>query len=595
MRDLASSIDGTHLKAKPRKAVLLDTPDFIALLDVAFRSSISTKPMRVSAGIKCLSGQDTPRLCVVAPASFARDYTKRLEEQATFVPGISKWLSAFLSRSPECSSYGPGSENISNPTKLQSHLWMTAANGVRNHEHDRKLKPLQFSQAKGSSRVLDDANTDMTLQTQRTPSDRINHCHETSSYSYIEDDNLFDIGLDVTGQANVSSGDIPYVTLSSNNANASASGFYDAPSSDFDEPGIADVGLECDIINEAPASPVGTPDQNRSCTTSPSPANNVSMILCLEEPREQHTTSGKPVTIGGPSWLTQNVIRLHPLRQHDQQLYLVDQTDHCRKGCGLYHGPDVGWSESHANGEFRGKGESEPSYTTSKLARTNTSFVNLSEQELLLDSHDAEYDASETVILEDWPMTMPTELKGSSSSTSLADVIGNDHLLWHMWKRRASVAPRGEEDILDMRTMYETDPDMKLLGGGWDLDLSDISSGSNEDPMLQHDVASQPTPRQKHDQASVPTSEKRPYFPAMRSSSSSSYVGRSTSEPKPQRRGSIMKRFSWGGRQYTSDPPGLEMTTMNERTMEVKRRKTLNDYEMMDREIMDDDSSDMLF
>ena len=37
------------------------------------------------------------------------------------------------------------------------------------------------------------------------------------------------------------------------------------------------------------------------------------------------------------------------------------------------------------------------------------------------------------------------------------------------------------------------------------------------------------------------------------------------------------------------------MTNLNGRTMEVKRRKTLNDYEMREREALEDDSNEMLF
>lgn len=39
----------------------------------------------------------------------------------------------------------------------------------------------------------------------------------------------------------------------------------------------------------------------------------------------------------------------------------------------------------------------------------------------------------------------------------------------------------------------------------------------------------------------------------------------------------------------------LDVTKLNDRTMEVKRRKTLDDYEVMNNESLDDDSNDMLF
>jgi hypothetical protein len=161
-----------------------------------------------------------------------------------------------------------------------------------------------------------------------------------------------------------------------------------------------------------------------------------------------------------------------------------------------------------------------------------------------------------------------------------------------MWKQRASVAPRGEEDITDMKTLFATDPDMKLFSSRWDLDPSDISSSSNEDPMLQETTYNQ-SPRDKANSPMTPNSERRSYFGPARSSSASGYVGRSNADPK--RRSSLIKRFTWGGRQNTPQAPGLDGSKLDQRTVEVKRRKTMDDYEIMDREATNDDSSDMLF
>jgi len=44
-----------------------------------------------------------------------------------------------------------------------------------------------------------------------------------------------------------------------------------------------------------------------------------------------------------------------------------------------------------------------------------------------------------------------------------------------------------------------------------------------------------------------------------------------------------MKKFSWRGRYHAAETTGLDMTKMDGRTKEVKRRKTMDDYEMVNR------------
>jgi len=189
--------------------------------------------------------------------------------------------------------------------------------------------------------------------------------------------------------------------------------------------------------------------------------------------------------------------------------------------------------------------------------------------------------------------------------SSLTEVLGNDYLLWHMWKRRASVTPRGEEDIVEMRTMYETDPDMKLFDGrSWDLDPSDMNTASNADHTLEASLGQgsdrpitlsrerDPVPQHTSD-----SSDKRPsYLPLSHTTSSSSISSSSSSSlwssepPSPtaklHRPESRPKRFSWGGRQHADLGSNFDLNNPGSRRVEVKKRKTLDDYEMRERESM---------
>lgn len=49
-----------------------------------------------------------------------------------------------------------------------------------------------------------------------------------------------------------------------------------------------------------------------------------------------------------------------------------------------------------------------------------------------------------------------------SPRPSLCDLLGNDHLIWQMWRRRSSTTP-SEELMLQLHTMFASDPDMRLL------------------------------------------------------------------------------------------------------------------------------------
>lgn len=599
MHALATSLGEVRLKQKPRKMLLLEEEAFLALLDIGVRSSIASRPTKTPPGIKSLTEPELISLSDVCPSNFAREYAQRFDEQSRYIPAVSKWLASFSQRSM---LNGHGSTG----PHLEENLWRTVANGVRDPQCARRLQPLwSGSSRKGHdstkrARHKDIACLTATLEDRRISNNRVNPAQgEDLAYGDVDNEDLFDFDADFNQQAKYCTRYTHKITSGGVNGRQSPT-ISDLCNVD----GGSDGHEPVDIKN----SSFGTGDsavphhQYRSHAASPSQISDVSMLLLLNGPMEGRRIIEDSNVIGESSWLTQNVIRTHPLRQHERRDYLVEEVDHDHggKGLGPYGKDHAGWSEHKLDALSLGKEEWLPRpHTLSQAARAKSYPNNLCDTDLLQVYHDLRHNPSENILSEYCPVSMSGDLKQSPSNTSLADVLGNDHLLWHMWKRRASVAPWGEEDVLDMKMMYQTDPDMKLFGQGCDLDPSDISSSSNEDPMLYDAVVNHLAPREKHNTPMMTPSDRRSYFSTTRSSSSSasssSYIGRSNSDPKPQRRGSIMKRFSWGGRHHTSDMGELDMTNLNGRPMEVKRRKTLNDYEMRDREALEDDSNEMLF
>lgn len=472
---------------------------------------------------------------------------------------------------------------------------MTVANGIRDPEGARRLRPLWLSEKSNMSKVPETASItvlDSMLHEEGLFTESGPRLHiDRSDCEDVDDGALFGVTLNVNTQADYWARYVPTVTSQSINDFEHATVMR---ASNVDDNGqqpvdINRLSLEADNSAESPL-------QHPSHADRLVHRNDVSMIMTPDEPMERRCKAEQPAIIGGRSWLTQNVIRMHPLRQHEQETGLVDQPGECGKGHDIPLDIDAGWSRAAPSGLLlEEESDSAGLCTNCSPTRSDISLLDFGEPDLHQNHPGRSHNPNSEVFLEEWPAVMSSKLQESPSNTSLADVLGNDHLLWHMWKRRASVAPRGEEDMLEMKIMYETDPDMKVLSSGWDLSPGDISSSSNEDPMLQHSLDHQPLPRERLTTPITPTSERRSHFTPPRSSSSSSYVGLSDSSSKPQRRGSIMKRFSWGGRQHSSNMAGLDVTNLGGRAMEVKKRKTLDDYEMMDREVLNDDSNDMLF
>ncbi|KIX09381.1 uncharacterized protein Z518_00460 [Rhinocladiella mackenziei CBS 650.93] len=579
---------GSHLSAaggdadpiqQPQRKSLLGEDVLIALLDAGLRTSMCPRSTRIAAGVKCLDERGNFRLGDIAPAVFVPNYTRKFEDQARFIPGISKFLATFLAV-----SRAERIESREASLELQKDLWMTVANSARNHGPVRRLRPLWSAKTTTSTgEVLKiDQATEVGTLLHHEGSRRESSPTENSGNEGITDENIFDFCRTFDTQANSLPRDIPPVALKSFN------GGHSATAMDFCDGEAEAAGSrpgETVLIPSEDENSADPPGKSRSHTNSLS-LSEVSMLMSLEE---ESRLIRRPEVTGGSSWLTQNVIRMHPLRQHAHPSHLLDKCDSGENEESFIYDQSHLVPSRQSGGVCLELDEFDCQYTKPPSA---------DEQDRIPNFQDSYYHSASGHYIDDGSEPMSGNQNDHSSDVSLTDVLGNDHLLWHMWKRRASVAPRGEEDIDDMKTMYQTNPDMKLLSRGGDLDLSDMSSSSHDDPMLAESTDPRSPVRERPSHPGTPTSERRSYFATTRSSSSSSsYIGQPSnpSDPKLPRRGSIMKRFSWGGRHHSSEMTELDLTNLEGRIMEVKRRKTLDDYEMMERDAAHDDADEMLF
>lgn len=586
----------------PRQKIL-EEGIFSALLDASLRSTICSKPIRLALGVRCLSDQFAHRLCDLSPATFVPWYVQRLQEQVQYIPGISKVLSNFISaaQSPESALLTGSSrpephkyhEHGGAPDSIQQSFWNTVQIGLRAQHSAHRLQPLRRSQTirapDPALEPLDGFHSPWVGE----PETQENNCWGGKSAKVMSsdassDEDLFDFPTKSDDKVNICSSTSSMVTTKGINFPCLLAG---GCSNDVEAKSGGQRWEEFyDCLFQANVT-VGAPQhENSKYSVSLSQMSDVSMLLPCEGPMKIDHTIEEPQSIGGSSWLTQNVIRMHPLRQQPDE---ADQQNLVRQEPGLYERHDLGWWSDTSDVREEGPEVARHHHTKPTYNNLCSSSFSSSEEEKVHECLETEYNSREGYPFYGRNTPMSPARTQEETNGSLAEVLGNDHLLWHMWKRRASVAPRGEEDFTDLKTLYETDPDMKLFSSRWDLDPNDISAGSSEDPILQDSMHPQ-SPRDKSTSPMTPNSERRSYFPPTRSSSTTSgYVGRSSADPK--RKSSLIKRFTWGGRNNASQAQSLDMSKLEKRTMEVKRRKTLNDYEAEDREASNEDDSDMLF
>jgi hypothetical protein len=185
----------------------------------------------------------------------------------------------------------------------------------------------------------------------------------------------------------------------------------------------------------------------------------------------------------------------------------------------------------------------------------------------------------------------------NSNRSSLTDIIGGDHLLWQMWTKRRPSMITTDEDMLEMHAMYAQDPDMRLLDT-----QKTVGDSNGEDYMLDSETsnASSTTssPTVGGERGSMfhygpqPVPDRKPHhhFHLHKDSSPASSVSGSSRPPSRQKlsRGqSFLKRLS-GGRSSMEEASSSSRPFSRDepRDIEIKRRKTLADYEEEDNDEM---------
>lgn len=603
---------GRHLFTETAKEdpYSLNKETLVRLIDDGLRRCICPDAVNLNPGIGAVRECQKLPLSEFAPNIFNRGYNRNFEQQAVFVAGIARILASFLSasrpnpatsgnvtRKDSADEYDYGCQ-VRTRERLLKNLWTALAKGIRGDKSARRLSSLWFARGPpggeplGRQTSMDSSKVMQNIEIQ-----------DDWESSVRDQQGMFDgeippAGEDSSLSENRGTGELlnqsPISSITSvwNHGieNATAPRYHDA---NFGSEGPGEVDIN--RFFHATDTSMRRIDEKRSRTNSSPQGSDVSMLTALVRKaphisQEAHAIKS-PDVIRNRSSLTQNVIRMHPLRKHERGEYGTHSNGCEERGAGLYESTVLQWVDNLSDEELFAPNEPFDCCSSEDTRTELNSSATITDDGLISIFQDTIYDSTEEDNILDFPMPLSTTESEHLSNSSLSDVIGNDHLLWHMWKRRASVAPRGEQDVEDMRMLYESDPDMKLFGKGWGLDASNMSSSSNQDPMLQE----MPSRSRKTGSPASPMSERRSYFGPTRSSSSSSSSGQETPDPKLQRRGSIMKRFSWGGRQHAAELTGLEMANLNGRDFEVKRRRTMDDYATMEKETHGDDSNEMLF
>ncbi|KIV91557.1 hypothetical protein PV10_06085 [Exophiala mesophila] len=630
--------DNTEEKIRTHESrsnyMILGEDTLVGLTDACFRGCIATKPTRLGRGIHIQGNWCGPSLCDIAPNVFNPGYAQKFEARVYLIPVIAHFLSrshlrrrsatgngvlAPSSVSPHqvmtSSSTGRGNINSVSYDMIRRHLWVTLANALRECTAARKLCPLWSLPAKDDNRSewefcdlaksVDREFYDLALNygisSQQTGvANGVNTGQDRDMDMYIS---AIAPGTEAQGCARSRPMSDCTPKQSSNSLELMASVFHDS-----DDNGIVQEGAGV-AFSTTEISPLG-PSETRSRGEAYPKDRDVSRLIMPDHDRNDGIGKRSANTmldlIGGTTWLTHGATRLRPLMHLNHGIQACQETV-AEDG---YEGSAAPINMPHALNAAVGDQyyvdvpkhlEAEPhsQHSCSSFDRltdpdidvasgiTDTSVISAI-QDTIYDDDSAEEDYT---LDELHTMATSQQERDRESRASLADLLGNEHLLWKMFQRRGSVAPQGEEDMDDMKRLYESDPDMKLFGPGWNLSPSDVSSSSNEDPMLQ-DIGPRQTPNAPS-KPPTPSTERRSYVGTVRPTSSSS-MGKQSTDPKYQRRSSLIKRFQWGGRKPTTELGDVE-ENKTPREPEIKRRRTLDDYDTMSLDDTSDESNEMLF
>ena len=557
------------------------------LADIALRSLICPKPMRVSAGLTSYGVDSLFHLASLAPAVFMPDYRERFQERAKLIPTIAKFLSQFLQQSGRstCPEHhtnlartvigGPSGEDHTSQQKetLQGHLWMTLANGMKNNASARRLRPLHMAD-RGTSQDSPGMHFEDLVDTwcafdedQITCSPEENfeglHLHEDEDAPESEDEYFSDLYDEVLSRSSTGFG-LTTKSISYHHRDKLSTVLSSLP---LDDSMLAATsGFVCSgsaPVQVNPREHAAKEDRTGNslpCRTSKDlHASLDSSTSQLEMAAQTRVSPGQSLDmIGGNRYSHAYVSRMHPSYESDEEGSYVCQDTAVR----VFEPFDRHDRSVH--------------YPTTPTD-TDQNIIGVEQDQCCTVANTSIYDTD-----------MPTYDK--SNRSSLTDVIGGDHLFWQMWtKRRPSMMP-SDDDMLEMHAMYAQDPDMRLLetqktigeelGDEYMLD-SETSNGSLMSPATPTAGGAgfmfpyNPSPTGERRQSHLFHIHKE-ISPASSQSSSR----RPSSREKLSRGHSFLKRLS-GGRSFLEEASvsSRPLTRDEPRDIEIKRRKTLADYE----------------
>lgn len=557
----------------------------LPLADIAIRSLICQRPMRSPAASLSCEENSLFNLANLAPAVFIPGYREAVQSRAKLIPTIAKFLYQFLQHSePKVrlahnakESKPSGKEHSAEEycqeqkSNIKQHLWMTLTNGVKNVELARRLKPLHMVRASGvqasPSRTFEDlldtwrpCEDDTVLPREDDFEDL--HLNEEQSFAESEEEYFSDLcdeflstpeigNVNVTGTTPAHFGDeisevVHSLSLPDRTLNATLNS---ACSTSWSERTFA-----CEHQTATACS--------QSRTSSGLQTGLDSSDSQLKGATQSCRLTSQPGMIGenGPSH--DYVSRKLPSHT------LVDEDG------------DSSRAETLLLEQFELHAASSISPTLEQSARF--------EAQVIIDVDD-DNQSHELLHVVDHDIKMPSYEK--SNKPSLAEVIGGDQLLWQMWTKRKPSMIQVDDDMLEMHTMYAQDPDMRLL------DPHKKHEDTEDDYMLD----SEPSNTSSINSSSSTNREQDfmfPYGPSTvaeqkhlhpfhlhkdsSAKSSRSDYSRPTSRRRLSRGQSFIKRLSGSKASVVeASSPSRPFSRDQPRDVEIKRRKTLADYDKL--------------
>jgi hypothetical protein len=582
------------------KGLSTNSAAIVALTDIAMRNWICPKVVRRPAGITPCEENNVFHLANLAPSIFIPGYSQAVQGRVKLILTIAKFLSHFLELSGQKARFGedtgrprtslsePASEetcSFEQKEALKGHLWMSLTNGVKDVESARNLKPLHITRTERAG--------DSPCRTFEDLLSTWNACGEDDMKFSLEDDfeelhlvegladsdeyfsDLYDEVLSRSVDVATATKDISQRFNDDHFEVLSGSRFHNITMLS------ATSNLACSSSSSA--------DANLSAHTAADTRLGKRLRLLHRTSKDQDFPAGLDSSdsklneavpkrlslsrsfdmIGGEAYKHAYVSRMHPS-------YITEENGHSRAGPLVFE--HVGRHDFHAEYSI-------PTIYEPTPASGDQDLISVEE------------DHHHCTVTDNFDQDIEMPSYENSNWSSLTDIIGGDHLLWQMWTKRRPSMTTTDEDMLEMHAMYAQDPDMRLL------DTQKTMGDSNgEDYMLDSETssasssASSPTvggergPMFHYGPQLVPDRKPHHHFHLHKESSSASSVSGSSRPPsrrKLSRGQSFLKRLS-GGRSSTEEASSSSRAFSRDepRDIEIKRRKTLADYEEEDNDEM---------